>query len=415
MPASIDTSPQEAQGGESFADGDHDSGATPEPLRGSEELINLSNEDDAPSFPPRPESETSSTLAATQQIPHADQQEVRESPQVATLRAMFPDFDGAVLQSVLESVNYDQDRAVDILLGMSDPEYVSAEHAAASQADLALDEQLARQLALEDQQQPPSRATGQSWPRRERGDMPYQPRQHAPSHNGQPQTSPSGERGEIQEFQETLGRIAESGKRTFSSIVSKAKAKINEYNQQRTSQSSTSSTVPQWGSAPPAQLDRHTTQQLYAQDYYDYDSDYVDVSRVSQTLPDVAEKAQTTEAQPGGYDVGSYSTSSSKPVSMPLPTTPPPAASLPSLPPVSLSAQSASPAAAVTRSPLSSPRPSGEVPRPPPTLSGSPINAAKLGLLPKRPVSLLSPQTPARGPSNDELEYVENPFEEGRD
>lgn len=29
-------------------------------------------------------------------------------------------------QSVLESVNYDQDRAIDVLLGMSDPNYVSS-------------------------------------------------------------------------------------------------------------------------------------------------------------------------------------------------------------------------------------------------------------------------------------------------
>lgn len=32
----------------------------------------------------------------------------------------------AYSQSVLESVNYDQDRAIDVLLGMSDPNYVSS-------------------------------------------------------------------------------------------------------------------------------------------------------------------------------------------------------------------------------------------------------------------------------------------------
>lgn len=46
--------------------------------------------------------------------------------------------------------------------------------------------------------------------------------------------------------------------------------------------------------------------------------------------------------------------------------------------------------------------------------------AAKLGLLPKRPVSLLTPQpasTQTRHPDEDdedELEYVENPFEENK-
>ena len=47
------------------------------------------------------------------------------------------------------------------------------------------------------------------------------------------------------------------------------------------------------------------------------------------------------------------------------------------------------------------------------------LSEAKIGMLPKRPVSLLG--TPAQSNTNaahadddDELEYVENPFEEGR-
>ena len=47
------------------------------------------------------------------------------NPAVALLKGMFPDFDDAVLQSVLESVNWNQDAAIDVLLGMSDPSYVS--------------------------------------------------------------------------------------------------------------------------------------------------------------------------------------------------------------------------------------------------------------------------------------------------
>lgn len=76
-----------------------------------------------PALPPRPE----------------------EDPQIAALQAMFPDFDATILyvrvslayrmatdvlvrrQSVLDSVNGDQDRAIDALLGMSDPSYVSQE------------------------------------------------------------------------------------------------------------------------------------------------------------------------------------------------------------------------------------------------------------------------------------------------
>lgn len=49
-------------------------------------------------------------------------------PAIAPLKAMFPDFDDAVMLSILESVNYNQDAAVDVLLGMSDPSYVSTQH-----------------------------------------------------------------------------------------------------------------------------------------------------------------------------------------------------------------------------------------------------------------------------------------------
>ena len=57
------------------------------------------------------------------------QPESPADPKVAALLAMFPDFDISLLQSVLESVAGDQDRAVDVLLGMSDPSYTSTERA----------------------------------------------------------------------------------------------------------------------------------------------------------------------------------------------------------------------------------------------------------------------------------------------
>ncbi len=88
-----------------------------------------------------------------------------------------------------------------------------------------------------------------------------------------------------------MGQIAESGKRTFSSIVSRVKAKFNEYEQSRyvtarrassshldcsltrcsnvnAGQASAASTAPQWGAAPPAPLDRHTAQEAYQQQYF---------------------------------------------------------------------------------------------------------------------------------------------------
>ena len=63
-----------------------------------------------------------------------------------------------------------------------------------------------------------------------------------------------------------------------------------------------------------------------------------------------------------------------------------------------------------------SPPPTTGTPPPPSTSSGAPaIDPSKLGMLPKRPVSLLrSPNDPAPKPDDDddELEYAENPFEE---
>ena len=62
--------------------------------------------------------------------------------------------------------------------------------------------------------------------------------------------------------------------------------------------------------------------------------------------------------------------------------------------------------------PPSSLAPALRTPQPPSTNSGAPpIDASKLGMLPKRPVSLLNTEpTPKR--DDDELEYAENPFEE---
>lgn len=72
-------------------------------------------------LPPRTES-----LAHQEQPAAPAHEEANEpvNPAVAQLKSMFPDFDDIVLQSVLDSVNGDQDAAVDLLLGMSDPSYV---------------------------------------------------------------------------------------------------------------------------------------------------------------------------------------------------------------------------------------------------------------------------------------------------
>ena len=103
-----------------------------------------------------------------------------------------------------------------------------------------LDEALARQLMLEDQeaQQARRHATGASWPRQDVGPgagqgVPYQARQQQQQQHGGGGVPPEEARTDLQELQRTMGQIAESGKRTFSSIVSRVKAKINEYEQSR--------------------------------------------------------------------------------------------------------------------------------------------------------------------------------------
>lgn len=61
-------------------------------------------------------------VLAPQAQEHAN---VPANPAVALLKSMFPDFDEVVLQAVLDSVSGNQDAAIDVLLGMSDPSYVS--------------------------------------------------------------------------------------------------------------------------------------------------------------------------------------------------------------------------------------------------------------------------------------------------
>ncbi|KIP06530.1 hypothetical protein PHLGIDRAFT_128242 [Phlebiopsis gigantea 11061_1 CR5-6] len=364
--------------------------------------------------------------APTQTAPEHEEHNEPANPAVALLKGMFPDFDDAVLQSVLESVNWNQDAAIDVLLGMSDPSYVSshqnpvqAEHGA--DPSLELDEALARQLQLEDEQAH-QRARGQTW-------QPRQPRRDSnPAEPGQGQ--PGAQQGENfqQEIKETITQLAESGKRTFSTIVSRVKAKINEYDQNRSgSQSQPQHPPPNWGShsqqqqtpsnqsspnpasypsyyaeAPSQPVDRHAASQAYAQ-YYNHEADQLEDDEgwtaVSGRGRPTRTKAVTEQPKPvevQGYDVDS-------------PSPQPAAASI--APPIAIPAPGPSEAAA----PIPS-SPGSDVPRPPATHSGSPLNAAKFGLLPKRPVSLLTPQASAAKHPDDEddddLEYAENPFEE---
>lgn len=128
---------------------------------------------------------------------------------------------------MLESTNYDHDRALDVLLGMNDPSFIlpalppaqsprqfqSAPSDAQGLSQEALDEQLARRLALEEQQ-----AATQAWQPQDVGGQTiyqtYQPRRGGRNSwgdqpQGQPQTQGQGGRDTMTEFQEGFNRIAE--------------------------------------------------------------------------------------------------------------------------------------------------------------------------------------------------------------
>ena len=135
--------------------------------------------------------------------------------------------------SVLQSVDGNQERAADILLGMSDPEYNSQSHNAEpvpQQREMTqeeLDEQFARRLVFEEQQQaqfqhqqqqaanwhpdelyPGNQYRGQSFGQRR--DVPYQPRQSGPHPQGQWSGQQGGGRDTMTEVQESLSKFAES-------------------------------------------------------------------------------------------------------------------------------------------------------------------------------------------------------------
>ncbi|KIY70637.1 hypothetical protein CYLTODRAFT_435620 [Cylindrobasidium torrendii FP15055 ss-10] len=301
--------------------------------------------------------------SAASPTPHpVPTQETPVNPHVAELRAMFPDFDDALLQSVLDSVNGNQDRAIDVLLGMSDPNFKSD----TAQAPLPpaqpvltqeeLDEQFARRLLLEDEQREHYAWQQQSW-NNER-----QPVIGNIRRDGQPP-----EKDAMTELGEQFNKFAETGKRTFGNIFNKVKAKMAEFDQpqqQNAGQSAGASSSQQQQQAWP-----QPGPQSAQPSFYDPNS--------SPALPSTPQPASTFDNSARGYDVE------------------------PAMPP-----------------------------RPPSTGPGQPIDGGKLGLLPKRPVSLLRTSSPDQitlNPGNsgaskpaqrrlsndsDELDYAENPFED---
>lgn len=297
-------------------------------------------------------------------------------PKISSLHAIFPGFDAAILHSVVDTVGGDQDRAVDALLSMSDPDHVSSSAAAPAQppetTQTQLDEEFARQLLLEDEQRYARDQIAQQQHQQQQQQLrqfPYAQRTSAvaiPQQQGRgssPQSPSQRERDTMADVQDQFTKLAESGKRTFSSLVSKVKAKVQELDQSRNTQSSS---PPSAGASSQqyttsSGLDRHAQQAYYAP--------RLDPSpRVEGPPP----------SHPGA----------------PVPHT----AADDSDPPT---------AATNTGRPLS-----------------NTIDPGRIGLLPKRPISLVDTQTqsqehqsPNQRPDDsdeEELEYIENPFEEGR-
>ncbi|KAJ7661676.1 hypothetical protein B0H17DRAFT_1094205 [Mycena rosella] len=290
--------------------------------------------------------------------PPPREREMVQDPRLAVLRAMFPDFDDSLLQSVLDSVNGNTDNAIDALLGMSDPDYTSEQAAApqAPQTQEELDEQLARTLMLEDEREEHAwRAQQQQPPPQQR------PQAQRLASDGAP------ERDTMQEFQEQFNKFAENGKKTLGTLFSKVKAKIQEFDQPVGQASSGGDAYPYEAQQNPYPATRTPQQQ---------------------------QQQQQAQAQmPAYYDPNAPSSNPS--------------------PPASATGYDAAPRS------MSPPVGTGATASPPSTNTGAPqIDGGKLGMLPKRPVSLLRTNSPPVAPhpssDEDELEYAENPFEEGK-
>jgi hypothetical protein len=306
-----------------------------------------------------------------------------DSNVLPTLQDMFPNFDITLLQSVLKSANGKLHRAIEILLGMNDPEYEPIPQSVPPQlSQTDEDEQLAHRLLWEEQQLvlaqrvPPG--TGQNAPYGwdpERGGA-------YPTRRGRRSSppAPGGGRGgsgtpsgpTAPEFQEHISLFAKNArdvsKKTFSSIVSKVKAKIHEYDQGRQGNAS-NEVVPNWGSGTPG---GHKYVRQTAEQPQPHSAPTVGAGPASRSVPQ----------PPKDHNKDSPSMADSPYVA----------------PSLDRPGQGSD-----TSHSASGPNPV--------------VDYGKIGLLPKRPVSLLAADGPnANKPREDddadELEYVENPFEQ---
>ncbi|KAG8740113.1 hypothetical protein FRC10_004742 [Ceratobasidium sp. 414] len=366
---------------------------------------------------------------------------LESDPAVASLHAMFPAFDLLVLQSVLEATGGDRDQAIDSLLAMSDPDYVPAQpqttgggapNQSRQLTQTELDEEFARRLMLEEEQQ----AHGGAWlPRGQTSPhnvsyQTYQPRrsgeyQHPSGAGGggisnmasdlqqqfrsfiggtggrgtgvqgQPQPQDQGNTGAG--YQEQFSKFADTGKKTFNSIVNKVKQKMEEFDRQHPPDTQNMNRPPQsghwsnWqapnqGYQPPPQAATYAQSPAPAQPV------------LAARSPPLGAAHGTLDSNPYGIPPANTNTDAALPTSsgrwqyQPEPAAPP--------------AQPQAPAMSVG---------APEEPR-------RSIDAARLGILPKRPVSLMgagantrpaattSTHATERDSDEESLEYVDRPM-----
>ncbi|TYJ53348.1 hypothetical protein B9479_006008 [Cryptococcus floricola] len=205
--------------------------------------------------PPATTVPTTDTVAAAPTI----EAPVHADPKIAELQAIFPTVDVSVIELVLETCGGSTDRAIEQLLGMTDPNFKPDELDGSRQGhQVDLDAEFARSLQMQDEdefrhqqrQYEASHGAGanSSLPS---GQLPYQPRvRRARPPASQAAYQPdSGEReaavgGRWDQYEqrptgdnppgalmveEKLERFAEVGKQTFNSFLSRAKQKYAEF------------------------------------------------------------------------------------------------------------------------------------------------------------------------------------------
>nr|XP_019048921.1 hypothetical protein I302_02701 [Kwoniella bestiolae CBS 10118]OCF27851.1 hypothetical protein I302_02701 [Kwoniella bestiolae CBS 10118] len=212
-----------------------------------------------PPGPPPPSAATQQPAAAPPTHPDT---------KVNELHQMFPTVEVSVIELILETSQGSTDRAIEQLLGMTDPEFRSDELGGTREdAQVDLDAQFARSLQMADEESYRAQQaefhsrvnSGNNPPPPGSGGLPYQPRikrggrqqpyseqdlfyqnQHQ-NQNQQALDQRYGQRDQREgenppgmlAFEERVEKFAEAGKQTFNSLFSKAKAKYSEFQTQQ--------------------------------------------------------------------------------------------------------------------------------------------------------------------------------------